>query len=255
MHLTRREALVLAATLPAATQVQAQTQMRLGAIAKYAPSWVASQLMVRICQRAAVPLQILPMPAARVSKLSLAGELDGDLVRVRAYGDQNPSMLRVEPPYYQLDASAFSLKSRRLRLRGKADLRPLSLTAIRGFAYINELLGDHPAITPALDSEQMFRMLNAGRVDAALLSSVAARPSLAKLGMLDQVDVAEMAVYELYLYLHPSRQALAAPIGEAIRRMRAEGELARLKTIYEAALAAVDIERFTDSGFVQPQAR
>lgn len=246
MHVTRRRVMASAMLAWAGPALAANPPIRIGAIDKDAVSWVAAQLLADIFKQAGLALEILPMPGPRTTKMSLAGELDGDLIRIQTYGQNYPVLVRVEPPFYRVSVRAFSMPGRNARISTRDDLQHYTLGAIRGMAYVYDLTETHPALTLAQNSEQMFRMLQAGRLDLVLDGSVAARASIEKLGLKDMVVSPELAGFELYLYLHIRRRDLAPRIGEAIRKLKASGELARLTTMYEATVNAANVENFRE---------
>ncbi len=255
MHTTRRRmmsSLMLAcAAAPIRTAFAADLPLRIGTVEKYASCWVAAQLLAEIFRQAGLALEIVPMPGPRVTKMSLAGELDGEVIRIQSYGQNYPVLVRVEPPYYHLSVRAYSMASRNARVTTREDLQQYSLGAIRGMAYAFELTENHPALTLTQNSEQMFRMLQAGRLDLVLESHLAATASIDKLGLKDVVESPELAGLDLYLYLHIRRKGLTPRIGEVIRKLRSSGELARLTTMYEAAVTPANVDNFRDGVYVQ----
>lgn len=49
-------------------------------------------------RRIDIPLEFRLVPMPRLSAVVAQGELDGELVRARAYGDGQPNFIRVEVP-------------------------------------------------------------------------------------------------------------------------------------------------------------
>lgn len=254
-----RRALLLAAGLvslrPLLATPSAEPEpapLRISAVQKDAVSWVAARLLGEIYRQAGLALVVEPMPAPRAALLAANGEVDGELIRTRSHGEGKLQLLRVEPAYYRVQVQAFSLRARRIELRDRADLIRYKLAAVRGLSYVPELAPAHPALTLAQNSEQMFRMLQAGRVDLTLDSGLAARNVLERLGLREQVSTSpELARYELFHYLHPRHRARAARIAEVIRKLRSSGELERLTDFYESMAVNLSPERF-DPGELAP---
>lgn len=251
-----RRGLLMAAcllALPARATEPAPPPLHIAAVQKDAVSWVAARLLTEVYRLAGLELVVEPMPAPRAGLLALSGEVDGELIRTEAHGQRNPRLLRIDPPYYRIQVQAFSLASRRVQVGSRADLARYKLAAIRGLSYVPELTPGHPALTLAQNSEQMFRMLQAGRVDLALDSGLAARHVLERLGLREQLSASpELARYELFHYLHPRHRALAPRIAAAIQRLKASGELERLTEFYESMALTLSPERF-DPGELAPR--
>lgn len=229
---------------PAGAQAPAP-ELRIAAVQKDALSWVAARLLTEIYRAAGLRLVIEPLPAIRAGMAALGGELDGELIRIRAYSQRHPQLLRVEPAYYRLSVQAYSLPTRRLRIASREDLRLYTLGAVRGLSYVPELTAGHPALTQAQNAEQLFRMLQAGRLDLVLESSVSAGYVLDRLALHDVTASPELAHYELYHYLHPRHRELLPRLSEAIRRLKASGELGQLSTYYESMVIGLSPERLT----------
>lgn len=214
----------------------------IAAVSRTGGSGVAARLLGEIYRQAGLQLQIEVLPAPRASLMTLGGQTDGDLIRIHGYGQQHPQLLRVDPAYYRLSVKAYSLPERHVHVRTREDLHHYTLGVIRGMPYAEELSERHAALTLTQNSTQMFRMLQAGRLDVVLSGTVGAQSSIEKLHMKDVVASPELARHELHHYLHTRRKDLAPRIAEVIRRMKASGELERLILQYEAAAASEEAE-------------
>ena len=219
----------------------------LATVDKWSGSWVCMKVLAEIYRQAGLQMQVLPMPILRAHLMAVSGRVDGELCRI--YGYEAPELVRVEPGYYRISILAYSMRARNVEVRKPADLLKYSLGTIRGVHYSDGLTKDHPAVTRAINSEQMFRMLQAGRVDLVLEASGTAQTSLDKLNMSAREVVAspELVGFDLFNFLHKRHQGLVPRISEAIRRVKASGELERLTARYEAAVAGVDMETFSTS--------
>ena len=232
----------------------AQGPLAITAVGKSGGSGVAIRLLTEIYRQAGLALQIEVLPASRASMMSLAGQMDGDLIRIQNYGQNYPQLLRVDPAYYRVSVRAYSLIDRFALVRTREDLQHYSVGAIRGMPYANELTENHPALTLTQNSIQMFRMLQARRLDLVLSSSIAAQSSINKLRIKDVLESPELARFELHHYLHLRHKDLAPRIAEVIRKMKASGELERLILQYEAAAASAETELATASHLPEKKA-
>lgn len=74
-------------------------------------------------RRLDLPVQINHYPLARRTALVESGEIDGDVARIREYGDAHPSMVRVEESFADLNFALFSANPA-LQLQTVEELRP-----------------------------------------------------------------------------------------------------------------------------------
>jgi len=240
--LPRRELIKMSLLLLAAGQACAAEILAITAVSKSGGSGVAARLLGEIYRQAGLQFQLEVLPAPRAALMSLSGQMDGDLIRIPSYTQEHPQMVRVDPPYYRVSVRAYSMPDRFAHVRTREDLQHYSVGAIRGMPYAQELTENHPALTLAQNSLQMFRMLQARRLDLVLSSTLSAQSSIEQLRIKDVLISPELARFELHHCLHMRRKELAPRIGEVIRKMKANGELERLITQYEAAAASSETE-------------
>lgn len=219
--------------------------LQLAANERLAEQWVAAQLLQEVYRRAGLSMVIEPLPPARATKETVSGLKDGEVARIRAYGESNPTLDRVEPAIYVLTSNAFSLRSRAAEIHRREDLVHYSLGAIRGVAHSSDLTEGHPATTLTQRADLLFKMLNSRRFDAALDTGINGRYVIKRQGLTDIQVSPDLARYELFHYLHPKHQALAGRIGAVIGQMRASGEMDKLIVKAEADLKQIDLETFT----------
>lgn len=226
-------------------------ELRIAGPRQDAQAWVALRLITEVYRQSGLKLKLVPLPPLRGNIAVMSGQVEGELMRVRAYGEQYPELLRVEPAFYRIGVRAFSLTERKLQVRSREDLASYSIGALRGISYVGELTARLPKVNLAQTSEQMFRMLQAGRVDLVLEGQIGGQHSAALLGMKALAMSPELMRFELFHYLQPRLTAEAARLGDTLRRMRASGELDRLTVLYEAAVMDGSA-RLLDEGAAEP---
>lgn len=240
----RRILLCCVVGLLGATPVQGQT-LHLAANERLAEQFVASRMLRVIYAKAGLNLDIEPMPAARANLETVQGQRDGEIARIAAYGERNPTLIRVDLPYYHLTSRAFWMKARNASVASRADLKHYSVGAIRGVAHSMELTEGHPSVTLTKEPMQMFRMLRGGRFDLALDTGINGRYLVSKNRWQDIDFSPDLARLDLYHYLHPRHSALAARLEQAIRQMRSSGELDQARTQAENELLTTQLDQFT----------
>jgi len=241
---SRRDLILAFGLCALATGSRAQTAdaLIIAAVGKTGGSGVAARLLTDIYRQAGLVLRVEVLPAPRASLMTLTGQMDGDLVRIQNYAQNHPQLVRIDPAYYRVSVKAYSMPDRYVNVRTRDDLQHYSLGAIRGMPYAAELSDKHPALTLTQNPVQMFRMLQAGRVDAVLSSTLAAQSAIATLQIKAVLASPELAHFELHHYLHARHKELVPRIAEVIRKMKMSGELERLIVLYEATAGSEEAE-------------
>ncbi len=202
-------------------------ELRLAANEKATEQLVAEILLKEIYKSAGLVAQVEPLPGARANAALLRGEKDGEVARIRAYSERNPSLIRVDPPYYYLTTAVFARQGQK-PIKDKAELASYRVGTVRGIAHAEAAVAGLSKVEVVSDYEQLFRMLDAGRIDVAIDTGINGRMMIKRLALSRVEQVGELARLDLHTMLHPKHEALAARIGNAIRSMKASGELDKL---------------------------
>lgn len=219
--------------------------LKFAANERLAEQWVAHRMLQGIYAKVGIAIHIEPMPPARANLETIKGLRDGEVARIKAYGERNPTLIRVATPYYYLTTVAYSMKARMASVTQLSDLRHYTIGALRGVAHSQEATEGHPSVTFAQTSEQMFRMLASGRFDVALDTGINGRYLLKRQRSNEIESSKDLAQLELFHYLHPRHAELATKLDLVIRQMQASGELEALRQKAEQALQEISIDGFS----------
>ena len=138
-----------------------------------------------------------------------------------------PHLVRVPEPNMIMDFCAFTKKD--LALAGWADLPPHCVGLVRGWKILEEHTRDLPRVSAVPTEVQLFRMLEAGRIDVALYSRRTGLAVIEAMGFTGiRVVDPPLERQPMYLYLHASRAALTEPIAETLRQMKTDGSYAAI---------------------------
>ncbi|MBV8603806.1 MAG: transporter substrate-binding domain-containing protein [Pelomonas sp.] len=197
---------------------------------------VAGKLLRELYARLGVAIEIEPLPGKRATLMVMAadGRLDGEVARVSAYADANPSLIRVDPPYYSLSSSVFVRRGFATPIRRAEDLAGLRVGVFGGATHA-ELAAKHALSVVELASfEQLYKMLAAGRVDVVIDAGINGDAELRRLGLDALIEhQGDLARLDLHAILVARHAALAQSLGAEIRALRASGELQALTARYE----------------------
>lgn len=194
---------------------------------------VAANLLADIYKKAGLTAKVQPLPGARANAVALAGEKDGEVARIQAYATKNPTLIKVEPGYYYLTTGAFAKADKGVNITSKDDLKKYKVGIVRGIAHAEAATEGLAGLQVAGNYEQLYQMLDAGRIDVAIDEGINGPGTLKKLGLAGIKQVGEIARLDLFHILHPSKKDLAPKISAAIKALKDSGELAKLTKKYE----------------------
>ncbi len=214
--------------------VLAQQVINLTANERAVEQAVASLLIKDIYAKAGLKAVIEPLPAKRATQVSVEGAKDGETARITPYAERNPPLVRVDPPYYGLTTGVFVKAGRKLIISGKDDLANFRVGIVRGIAHAERAVEGLKDLTVVDKYEQLYRMLDAGRIDIVVDTGINGQAEIQALGLKGKVEhIGDIAGFDLHNILHPRHAALAPKISSAIKSMQSSGELGQLIKKYE----------------------
>jgi ABC-type amino acid transport substrate-binding protein len=222
-----RKLSVFVAALSIAHSVTAQ-EVNLSRNEKATEQAIASSLLIDIYKRAGITAKVQAVPAARANAAALSGEKDGEVGRIQAYATKNPTLVKVEPPYYYITTAVFAKADRGITVASKDDLKKYKVGIVRGVAHTEAATAGLAGVQVAGDAEQMFQMLDAGRIDIALDAGVNGPYVTKKLGLSGIKQVGEVAKLDLFAILAPGKKDLAPKLSATIKSLKDSGELDKL---------------------------
>jgi len=212
--------------------------VKLGRNANATEQAVAALILADIYKRAGLNAKVQPMPAARANAAAVAGQKHGEVGRIQAYVDNNPSLIQVKPHYYFITTTGFAKDSKNISISTRADLAGYKVGEIRGVAYTKAATEGHPATQVVSDADQLYKMLAAGRIDIALDAGINGPYMLEKLGIKGVSAVGDLAKLELFAILHPSRIDIEPKIAAAVQSLIDSNELDAVIKKHEKAFLA-----------------
>lgn len=180
-------------------------------------------------RRAGLVLRLVSLPSQRSLFAANAGEVDGEGLRVAGLEASYPDLVRVPERFISISFVAFTRDPKLVLDQGFASLKPLRVAHINGWKLFEAQAAVARVVYKVDQAEQLFRMLEADRVDVALytLADGLALVNAMRLGQVRALQPA-LAEADMFLYLHQRHQAWVPKIAQALRDMRADGTHARL---------------------------
>jgi len=178
--------------------------------------------------RLQLKFNLVSLPSERSLVAANNGEVDGEGLRVAGLSKQYPNLVQVEEAYTRISFVAFA-KNASLKIVDWTSLKPYRVAFIKGWKMFEANASQAKVVNKVDTPEQLFKMLDSGRIDMALytladgelyikkhqLKSIAAlKPSLK--------DV------DLYLYLNKKHEKTVQQLSSVLKNIKADGSYNRI---------------------------
>ena len=187
-------------------------------------------------RRIGVEFKLVTLPSERSLHSANLGEVDGEGLRVAGLSGQYPNLVQVPERYIGISFVAFA-RDATIRLeQGWESLKPHRIAFINGWKMFEANASGARSVSKVDKPDQLFLMLDSGRVDLALYTrsdGVALARGMG-LGAIAPIAPALKDV-DMYLYLNRKHEALVPRLSQALREMKADGS-------YNRILAALKVE-------------
>ncbi len=186
-------------------------------------------------RRIGVDFKLVSLPSERSLHSANLGEVDGEGLRIAGLSGQYPNLVQVPERYIGISFVAFA-RDATIRLdQGWESLKPHRVAFINGWKMFEANASGARSVSKVDKPEQMFLMLDSGRVDLALYTrtdGVALARSMG-LGAIAPLAPALKDV-DMFLYLHKKHESLLPRLAQALREMKADGSYNRILTALKA---------------------
>ncbi len=180
-------------------------------------------------RRAGVAFELVRLPAERGLINANEGIEDGDLARIGGLETQYPNLVRVPEKVADVEFVAFARDTSIVPEWNV--LRRLNVGFIKGWKVYEQQFGDASRITTANDAEQLFRLIELGRIDVALYERWLGIALSVKMGLRNVRPLAPpLATRAMFVYLNRRHADLVAPLAQALRALKADGFYARARS-------------------------
>lgn len=195
------------------------------------------QLSQESLRRIGVDLKLVSLPSERSLTAANLGEVDGEGLRVGGLGGPDgpyPNLIQVPERFVRISFVAFSKNATISLDNGWDSLKPYRIAFINGWKMFEANAQGARVVNKVDKSEQLFRMLDEGRVDLVLYTHADGLLLARNLGLTSVAPLSPaLKEVDMYLYLHKKHQALVPKLTQAIRDLKADGSYNRiLSAIY-----------------------
>lgn len=186
-------------------------------------------VLPKIYEKIGIDISIRPLPGRRAQYVASSGELDGEIMRIWTYGEENPNQIRVPTPYYYLETMAFYLADKDIQIESTADLEKYTIAKVSGVKHTNNITKGLSRVFDVRSTDSLLDFLLFERVEVALTNTIDGdvRRQQLKYRHVDRLTK-PLATLPLYHYIHKDHADLVPKIDAAIKEMRDSGELVKL---------------------------
>ena len=187
-------------------------------------------------RRIGVEFKLVSLPSERSLHSANLGEVDGEGLRIAGLSGHYPNLVQVPERYIGISFVAFA-KDATIRLdQGWDSLTPQRVAFINGWKMFEANASGARSVSKVDKPEQMFLMLDGGRVDLALYTRADGVALARSMGLAAIAPIAPaLKDVDMYLYLNKKHEALVPRLARALREMKADGS-------YNRILAALRVE-------------
>lgn len=174
-------------------------------------------------------ISIRHAPAARALRLSDCGKVDGEAARAPVIEKRYRNLIRVPTPLYRSTIVVYT-KLRSIDTgQGWDALRPHKVGAVLGYKFIEKKTRCMDRIL-SLSHDQLFAMLDNGRVDVAVSTSLEALGNYEASKSKGICALAPpLSRQFMYHYLHRKHAPLVPVIDASLRKLREDGTMKALE--------------------------
>ena len=185
-------------------------------------------LAKEIYRRIGIEIEITLLPAQRVLTNANAGIDDGIHARIGGLAERYPNLVQFEEPTMDVEYVAFS-RRRDIEIAGWDSFRPYNVGIITGWKILEWNIKTAKSLTKVGTVEQLFQILDAGRVDVVVYTRWGGLYEIRELA-LEDVRILEppLAAREIFSYLHKKHKHLIPRASAALREMKRDGTYQRI---------------------------
>ena len=186
-------------------------------------------LSLEAFRRLGVEFKLVTLPSERSLVAANQGEVDGEGLRIAGLGEQYPNLVRVPERYVSVSFVAFARDATIALDHGWDSLRPLRVAFIQGWKMFEAHASAARIVQKVDKPEQLFQMLDQGRVDVALYTLADGLALVRRMGLTSIGPLAPpLRDVDMFLYLHRRHEPLVGRLAQTLREMKADGTYNRL---------------------------
>jgi len=214
-----------------ANNVSAPPKLILSGIEGSVNSDISLIVLKQAYRKLGIEVEYNPLPGERALQTANSGKVDGEVFRIINIQKKYPNLIPIPTPINILEAVAFS-KQPDLIVSGWHSLSKLSIGIQVGIKFAERgTRGMSPVLVDT--NEQLFKMLNADRIDVAAVALTNGLKTLSKLNLTSIYAVSPpIQVFPLYHYLHKKHAALVPRLNTVLAEMAVSGDIKKIRDTF-----------------------
>lgn len=190
---------------------------------------VLDRLSQEAFRRIGLEFRLISLPSERSLTTANSGEIDGEGLRVAGLSTLYPDLIQVPERYTRISFVAFSRDASIQLDQGWKSLKPYRVAFITGWKMFEANASTAQVVTRIDQPEQMFKMLDAGRIDLALYTLADGLALIRKMGFSSLAPLSPVLKdVDMYLYLHKRHQDLIPKLTSTLKEMKRDGSYNRI---------------------------
>lgn len=187
-----------------------------------------NQLTAEIFRRLDIESRLIHLPARRALFFANNKTVDGTGPRTAAIEKSFPNLVRVPGNVFQFEFMVYS-KDPAISVNGWESLLAYSVGLINGWKIVEQNTANAKLVTRAENYDQLFQMLELGRIDVAVMDRVMAGWELKQLGLDLHAIEPPIISQSNYIYVHKEHASLVPEIARVVAEMRQDGSMAAIR--------------------------
>ena len=184
---------------------------------------MVEEVLQQAYQQIGIKAEIAWLPGARALQMANDGDVDGAELRVAGISKKFTNLIMVPVPVYETEIVVFT-RNTEFPVEGWNSLEPYRIGVPAGYtAILNHIEGFN---CWTVNYVQIFKMLDAGRVDIGVVDRFNGMVTIAQLGLAD-ITVLEppLSTIRFYHFLHAKHADLVPRVTESLQQMSDDGTL------------------------------
>lgn len=206
---------------------QAQESLVFSSIGGSSVSKIITPILSSAYRRLGIDIEFKLYPASRALRFSTSGKEDGEAYRTIDFNYEASNLIRVDVVIAEVEWWVYA-KHLKFEIEDESSLKPYRVSSRRGILVADKMLIDVQKKQLVNTFFQTLAILNAGRVDLALVPKWMSLSILKK----DPMDIYPLKpairIDKLYHFLHEKHRKLVPKITKVLKVMEQEGDINRI---------------------------
>jgi len=186
-------------------------------------------LIIEMFRRMGYKVNLQHLPAERGLVNLNQGIDDAIQSRIGGLEKKYPNIVMIPEPVYARNYIAFTNRDD-VRISGWSDFENYNVALIRGWKIFEKNIKKYKSLKKVRGPEQLFKLLDAGRVDVVVYALDPGLWKINKLGLKNIRPIAPaLAKKDKYFYVHKRHKDVAPEAVKTLQNMKTDGTLETIK--------------------------